>query len=227
MKLNELEFNNPAKTLKDQYGIKVNLNKVSVSEAKQMLKQVKNVITEAKKSGKSHTGYDNPSYMKLVFMEQALLNHINSNKDVEPRIVVENETVEKSQVVLAAQDMVDSVQKMTEEVSDMLVKELPALVQSIASEVGVNESQEFQNTATEALTSLQAALNNSKDMMQQGLNIVTGQESSTEMFDPNAMDDQTDVEVDSELDIEEPALPEPEPEEELDDEEIEIGRAKR
>ena len=150
MKLNELEFNNPSKALKDQYGIKLNLNKISVAEAKVMLKQIKSVMTEAKLSRKSHGGYDNPSYMKMVFMEQALSDYIRSIPVSTPKIVVENETVEKSQVVLATQDMVDSIQKMIEEVSDMLVKELPALTQSITSEVGVNESQQFQDTASEA-----------------------------------------------------------------------------
>jgi len=226
MKLNELEFNNPSKALKDQYGIKLNLNKISVAEAKVMLKQIKSVMTEAKLSGKSHGGYDNPSYMKMVFMEQALSDYIRSIPVSTPKIVVENETVEKSQVVLATQDMVDSIQKMIEEVSDMLVKELPALTQSITSEVGVNESQQFQDTASEALTSLQTALNNSKQMMQQGLDIVTGQESTTDMFEPDMDADQEELEIDSSAEeIQEPEFPESEPE--LDDEEIEIGRAKR
>ena len=39
--------------------------------------------------------------------------------------------------------MVDSVQKMLEEISDMMVKEMPALGDSVQSEIGVNEAQAF------------------------------------------------------------------------------------
>jgi hypothetical protein len=98
------------------------------------------------------------------------------------RIVVENEEVEKSQTILAAQDMVDSIQKMVEQVSDMIVKELPALVDSVQSEIGVNESSSFQQQATEALTSLQATLTQSQTTMKNAVNGITGQ-GGAEAFD--------------------------------------------
>jgi hypothetical protein len=108
-------------------------------------------------------------------MEQALSKQFAELSANRPRIVTENEEVEKSQVVLAAQDLVDSLRKMIEEVSDMLVKELPALSDSIQSEIGVNESEQFTSQATEALTSLQAALTASEATMKSALNSITGQ----------------------------------------------------
>jgi hypothetical protein len=114
--------------------------------------------------------------MKLVFMEQSLADHFNQLRMApKPRIVVENESVEKSQVVLAAQDMCDQVQKMIEEVSDMLVKELPALTSGVQREIGTNESEAFSQHVTEALTSLQASLTQSKGTLQSALNSITGQ----------------------------------------------------
>jgi hypothetical protein len=141
-----------------------------------MLTKVRTLINETKSSPEFYQSQTNPSYMKLVFMEQALADHFNHLISLpKPRIVVENEEVEKSQVVLAAQDMVDQVQKMVEEVSDMLVKELPALTDSVQSEIGVNESETFNQQVTEALTSLQAALTQSKGTLQAALNGITGQ----------------------------------------------------
>jgi hypothetical protein len=115
-------------------------------------------------------------------MEQALSKHFAEISLRKPRIVVENEEVEKSQVVLAAQDLVDQVQKMVEEVSDMLVKELPALTDSVQSEIGVNESQTFNQQVSEALTSLQAALTTSQATLKTALNGITGQ-GGAEAFD--------------------------------------------
>jgi hypothetical protein len=121
-------------------------------------------------------------------MEQALADHFSYLQSLpKARIVVENEEVEKSQVVLAAQDMVDQIQKMVEEVSDMLVKELPALTSGVQSEIGVNESESFNQQVTEALTSVQAALTQSKGTMQSALNGITGQ--GGDMMGGNSQDD--------------------------------------
>ena len=81
--------------------------------------------------------------------------------------------------------MVDSIQKMVEQVSDMIVKELPALVDSVQSEIGVNESSSFSQQATEALTSLQAALTQSQGTMKEAVNGITGQ-GGAEAFDAGA-----------------------------------------
>jgi hypothetical protein len=84
--------------------------------------------------------------------------------------------------------MVDQVQKMVEEVSDMLVKELPALTSGVQSEIGVNESETFSQQVTEALTALQASLTQSKGTLQSALNGITGQ--GGEMAADNAFGDE-------------------------------------
>jgi hypothetical protein len=153
-----------------------------------MLSKVRGLINETKSSAEFYQSQTSPSYMKLVFMEQALTDHFSYLQSLpKTRIVIENEEVEKSQVVLAAQDMVDQVQKMVEEVSDMLVKELPALTSGVQSEIGVNESESFNQQVTETLTSLQAALTQSKGTLQSALNGITGQ--GGDMMGGNSADD--------------------------------------
>jgi hypothetical protein len=161
---------------------------MTVTETKSMLTKVRGLINETKSSAEFYKSQTNPSYMKLVFMEQALTDHFSYLQSLpKTRIVIENEEVEKSQVVLAAQDMVDQVQKMVEEVSDMLVKELPALTSGVQSEIGVNESESFNQQVTETLTSLQAALTQSKGTLQSALNSITGQ--GGDMMGGNSADD--------------------------------------
>jgi hypothetical protein len=132
-------------------------------------------------------------------MEQTLTHHVNELKALPQRIVVENEQVEKSQVILAAQEMVDSMQKMIEQVSDMLVKELPAVVDGVNSEVGTNEGQQFQDQVTQALTSLQAALTGSKTGLTGALAVVTGSGAADMGMDAGADmgmgDEMSDVSV--------------------------------
>lgn len=172
MKLTDFDKNEYAnQALKENYKIDLDVSKMTMPATRTMLKKVRSLAMEAKQT----SDVANPAYMKLVFMEQALVNHYNQLATHRPRIVIENEEVEKSQVVLAAQDMIDSVQKMIEEVSDMLVKELPALTDSIQSEIGVNESEQFNQQVTEALTSLQSALTQSQGTLKGALGTITGQ----------------------------------------------------
>jgi len=163
------------RALKEHYGTSIDVSRMSYSQVRDMLSKVRGLMSESKQSANFYESQGSASYMKLVFMEQALSKQFAYLSTQRPRIVTENEEVEKSQVVLAAQDLVDSLRKMIEEVSDMLVKELPALSDSIQSEIGVNESEQFTSQATEALTSLQATLTQSESTMKAALNSITGQ----------------------------------------------------
>jgi hypothetical protein len=177
MKLTDFDKKNYApQALKETYKMTFDVSKMSLVETKSWLKKVRTLANEAKSSPDFYKNPASPAYMKLVFMEQALVSHHNELASrPSPTIVVENAEVEKSQVVLAIQDMVDSVQKMVEDVSDILVKELPALTDSIQSEIGVNEAEQFNSQVVEALTSLTAALTQSKTTLQGALNTITGQ----------------------------------------------------
>ena len=168
------------KALNENFNTKINLENMSLYDTKRMLTKVKGVVAEMRQGNDAGKREQNPAYLKAVMLEQALIHHYGELKALpmyNQRIVVENEEVEKSQVILAAQEMVDSIQKMVEEVSDMLVKELPAVVDGVNSEVGTNEGQQFNDQVTQALTSLQAALSGSKAGLSGALGIITGQAS--------------------------------------------------
>lgn len=83
--------------------------------------------------------------------------------------------VQQAQVVLAAQDMVDNIQGMIEDATEMQFKELPALVDSIRNQIGMDQAVQFQQDATAALTGLVQSLQGTKTSLEQGLGVVTGQ----------------------------------------------------
>jgi hypothetical protein len=83
--------------------------------------------------------------------------------------------IQQAQVVLASQDMVDQVQKMSEEISSMQFKDLPALVQQIKDQVGVDQAMQFNTDATAALAGLLQNLQGAKQQLEQALGVVTGQ----------------------------------------------------
>jgi hypothetical protein len=71
--------------------------------------------------------------------------------------------------------MVDQVQKMIEQVTSMQFKDLPALVDQIKNEVGINQAQQFNADATAALAGLTQNLQGSKGQLETALGVVTGQ----------------------------------------------------
>ena len=228
MKLNDFDTrNSAAKALKANFDFNFDASKLNHASTKNMLTKVKGLVKEAKSRPDFYKNQTSASYLKLVFMEQALSTHLSTLKA--PKIVVENEEVEKSQVILAAQDMVDSVQKMVEEVNDMLVKELPALTDSIQSEIGVNESSSFNQSASGALTTLNQCLSDTKKALTDALNQLTGV-GGGDMFGaaPAGGGEEVAVtDISATKDVEEPVAPE------LPAEEPElapvggVGRAKR
>jgi hypothetical protein len=127
--------------------------------------------------------------------------------------------VQQAQVVLASQDMVDQVQKMSEQISAMQFKDLPALVDQIKNEVGVDQAMQFNTDTTAALAGLLQNLQGAKTQLESALGVVTGQAPQVPGVDMDAtagldadlpadplapgeeeIDTETDIEVDDEKD---------------------------
>jgi hypothetical protein len=131
--------------------------------------------------------------------------------------------VQQAQVVLAAQDLVDKMQKMLEDTSELQFKDLPALVDQIKNQIGVEQSVQFNTDATAALSGLVQNLQAARQQLDTALGVVTGQapaapampdvtaaDSAAALPGADAAADPTadiDVDIDAEIepDAEEPA----------------------
>ena len=83
--------------------------------------------------------------------------------------------IQTAQVVLAAQDMVDRIQGMMEDISEMQFKDLPALVNSIRNDMGTEQATQFQAQASTALSTLLTAVQAGKTEMEAAQGVLTGQ----------------------------------------------------
>jgi len=176
MKLTDFDKTNYAtRALEENYKLNFDVSRLSKIDTQNMLRKIRTLANEAQNTPDFRKNQVTPSYMKLVFMEQALVEHYNVLlSKPKARIVVENEEVEKSQVVLAAQDMVDTIQKMLEDIGQMQVKELPALVDSIESEIGANESQTYNDQVSSQLDTLSGALKAAFAALKSARDSITG-----------------------------------------------------
>jgi len=122
----------------------------------------------------------NPEEQKLV-AGAALMKTENKLRSA-LRIVKESE-VQQAQVVLAAQDLVDKMQGMLEDTTELQFKELPALVDSIKNQVGVEQAQQFNTDASAALAGLVQNLQGAKQQLETALGVVTGQSAPAPALD--------------------------------------------
>jgi hypothetical protein len=121
--------------------------------------------------------------------------------------------IQQAQVVLAAQDMVDQIQKMLEQISAMQFKDLPALTDSIKNDMGVDQATAYQSAAAAALTQLLAGVQQGKTALEGAQGTLTGQapvvpgeEPAADLNAEPAADIDADIDVDAEIapDDEEP-----------------------
>lgn len=235
MKLQDLDARRPIeqinKLLESQHGTRIDFDRMTSSQAQVMLKKVRALVQEHRASSDFHFSERNPGYIKLVMMEQALVNKIteveaapmvtpganpaqsaalqtaqiakrkqqiqqmirDKQKEIqelqkqmnnpvaaampvaENRRRLKEGEVNQAQVVLAAQDMVDQVQKMLEQISEMQFKDLPALTDSIRNDIGTEQATQFQADATAALTQLLAAVQAGRTQLEQAQGVLTGQ----------------------------------------------------
>ena len=174
MKLNELAAQRPldqvAKVFENYSGTAARFDALNHAQARHMLKRVRTVINETRQSSRLHSSERDPGYLKLMMMEQGLNLRLQELQESE---------VQQAQVVLAAQDLVDSVQSMLEDVSEMQFKELPALVDSIRNQVGTAQADQFNTDATAALQGMLQNLQGGKQQLETALAVVTGQGPAT------------------------------------------------
>ena len=83
--------------------------------------------------------------------------------------------IQQAQVVLAAQDMVDQIQKMLEQISAMQFKDLPALTDSIKNDMGNEQATAYQSGAAAALTQLLQSVQQGKTALEGAQGTLTGQ----------------------------------------------------
>jgi hypothetical protein len=141
---------------------------------------------------------------KTQMMQQAN-NPMAENRPA--RRLAESE-IQQAQVVLAAQDMVDQIQKMLEQISAMQFKDLPALTDSIKNDMGVDQATAYQSAAAAALTQLLQSVQQGKTALEGAQGTLTGQapvvpgaepavDASAELNAEPAAD--IDVDVDAEV----------------------------
>jgi len=111
--------------------------------------------------------------------------------------------VGEAEALMAAQDMVDRIQGMLEDVGEMLNEELPPLTDSLRRSAGADAAASFNSSSSETLNSLLEACRSSREAMANSVAQLSGGEPTTmgdiKTAEPDAesnLDDDDEVDLD-------------------------------
>ena len=195
------------KVMESRFGFAIDFDKLTVEKAQKLSETITTNLNKIRHSVDLHTAEKNPRYMELLTVKEGLARWLEENQSIdlsseEKEIVTEGE-VGNAEVLLAAKDMVDSVQDAIEKVGKMKNEQLPQLLDSIRDQVGSEQADGFKNAVGTTLDTLMDQLQTARDGVNKGVQILSGEE----MAEPMA------------LGTEEPTAELPEPTTDLDQDE--------
>lgn len=158
------------KVIESRFGFKIDYDKLSYPKAQKLYYALEENLNHIRKSYGAHTAERNPKYMEMLMVRESLGAWLDSQQ-----YLVEGE-LETAEAVLAAKDMVDSVQDMITDASKMLNEELPPLLDTIRDQVGTAQADMFKNTVTSALQGLMDSLNGARDALDNGARTLAGEQ---------------------------------------------------
>jgi hypothetical protein len=157
----------PAKTVKK--AAKKPAKKMSVKKMKEARQTLK--IKESYFKGKYRK--DAGDVMKTLAARAGLTESINSRN---LRSIMEGET-EAASLILAAKDLVDSVQDMLEDLGTMMTEKLLPLSDKIRDEMGAEMADNYKNQVSDLLNTAFQSMQSTREGMDQASRILTGEET--------------------------------------------------
>ena len=163
------------KVMESRFGFAIDYDSLTYAKAQRLNIALSENLNAIRKSYGAHTAEKNPKYMEMLMVREGLNAWLDQHN---PLMEGELETAE---AVLAAKDMVDSIQDMITDASKMMNEELPPLLDTIRDQLGAAQADQFKQTATAALQGLMDALNGARDSLDQGSRGLAGEQVAEPM----------------------------------------------
>lgn len=167
--------------MNSRFGFKIDFSRLSYGKALHLSNTISENLNSIRRSYGIHTAEKNPKYMELLMVRESLNKWL-----VENRTLMEGE-LGKSEAILAAKDMVDSLQDMVEKISKMQVEQLPALIDTIRDQMGPQNADQFKNSMSQLLTDLASTLSQARETADTSARQLAGEEVAGGMGMPGEM----------------------------------------
>jgi len=167
------------KLLESRFGFAINFDSLTVEKAEKLSETITANLDKIRHSVDLHTAETNPRYMELLTVKEGLSAWLDERRQQ----LVEGE-VGNAEVLLAAKNMVDSIQDAIEKVGKMQNEQLPELLDSIRDQVGSEQAEGFKNAVGSTLETLMQNLQTAREGVDGGVRILTGEQVDNPMAMP-------------------------------------------
>jgi len=182
MKLSEMAVTDAKKinkVMESRFGFALDFSKLTVEKAERLSETIQANLDKIRYSVDLHTAERNPRYMELLTVRESLNAWLEENRQQ----LTEGE-VGNAEVLMAAKDMVDSVQDAIEKVGKMQNEQLPQLLDSIRDQVGSEQADGFKNAVGTTLDALMQNLQTAREGVDKGVRILSGEAVDNPMAMP-------------------------------------------
>jgi len=162
------------KVVESRFGFKIDYKNLTFKKAFGIVQGLNETLDRARRTHGVHTAEKNPQYMELLMVRESLNRWMVENRQT---LIVESEMA-KSEAILAAKDMVDSIQDMLEKIGKMQNEQLPALLDTIRDQIGDQQAETFKGSVTPLLQQLSQTLQQGRETADTAARGLTGEGGS-------------------------------------------------
>lgn len=164
------------KVMESRFGFSIDYDNLTYAKAQRLSQSITESLNSIRRTHGAHTAEKNPKYMEMLMVKEGLSAWLRQHDSY----LTEGE-LESAEAVLAAKDMVDSIQDMITDASKMLNEQLPPLLDTIRDQIGPQQADQFKASVTTALQDLMTSLNTARDSMDQGARSLAGEQVAAPM----------------------------------------------
>lgn len=165
------------KVMESRFGFAVDYDNLTLKRAYTMARAISESLDKMKHTHGAHTVEKNPKYMEMFMVRESIHRWMSENKS---QFIAESEMA-KSQAILAAKDMVDSIQDMLEKISKMQNEQLPALLDTIRDQISTEQAEAFKGQVSPLLQTLSQTLQQGRETADTAARSLAGEQTDQPM----------------------------------------------
>jgi hypothetical protein len=165
------------KVMESRFGVTIDYDNLNFPKAYVLARELTESLEQIKRTHGIHVAETNSKYMQLLMVREGLHRWMVENKQ---QLIMESE-MGKSQAILAAKDMVDSIQDMLEEVSKMQNEQMPALLDTIRDQIGMEQADAFKGAVEPLLANMVQQLSSARSTADDAARALAGEQVAQPM----------------------------------------------
>ena len=165
------------KVMESRFGVTIDYNNLNFPKAYVLAQGLTENLDKIKHSHGVHVAEKNSKYMELLMVREGLHRWMVENKQ---QLILESE-MGQAQAILAAKDMVDSIQDMLEEVSKMQNEQMPALLDTIRDQIGMEQADAFKASVEPLLANMVQQLGSARGTADDAARALAGEQVAQPM----------------------------------------------